>query len=286
MAEKGAARGMAQPVLTVGKTHSIGDLKMYGRVYPGTPLDGLTFSVNGRTLENDDHSITVYGLQPGEYHLVTPSDDPDFERQVLRPQCKRVVDAHAGKTNFWKRIYSICISPKSGSRDEKHPDLEFDTIRLSCDSDTYDSSSKRYAGFILYGWKDDVGYVRDKWELGGKRCKSAYMVIQDSSSAGVKRYIGQTPGQVHGAVYWNVFGKGADPYSAIGEGFSVEVGSIWGYTLKYTSGVFTGHTDVYRDSERDMAGLTQKCVEYIVKDWWNNSSTGKTYQVKDLVNWV
>ena len=32
-------------------------------------------------------------------------------------------------------------------------------------------------------------------------------------------------GQIHGAVYWNMFGKGQDPGRAVGEGFSVTIGS-------------------------------------------------------------
>ena len=88
----------------------------------------------------------------------------------------------------------------------------------------------------------------------------------------------EAPGAVHGAVYWSVFGRGADPKRAVGEGFSWQNGSYG-----WNSGVFNANDDAYHDGRREISHLARACVEKIMEDWMRNSSIGKTYSVKDLL---
>ena len=158
------------------------------------------------------------------------------------------------------------------------PDLTFKTIRLSCESHPY-RPGRNYGGFILYGLESD-GTVLQDWWLNGKHCKSAYLVIQDTGSEEVKRYIGKAPGQVHGAVYWNVFGKGADVEKAIGEGFSLKDN---GY--EWNSKTFNAKSDLYHDGKRNISNVMKMCVQQIWEDWRRKSAVGMTYSVKELLRW-
>ena len=145
MAQKRATHlppGMCLSV-TMRDSHSVRDLKqMYGKTHPGTSLDKLVITYSGRVLENNDLSITRYGVPPGEYRLV-----------------------------------------------------------------------------FLFG-----------------------------------------------------------------EGFSVTIKHIYGYTLGEVSGVFNSNDDAYHDSKRQMAELTKKCVKEIVDKWYYEQACGETFYVKDLMN--
>ena len=168
---------------------------------------------------------------------------------------------------------SIVIRPSASG----FPVLSFQTIRLSCESHPY-SSGRSYAGFILYGLQSD-GEVLEEWWLNGKHCKNAYLVIQDTDSEAVKRYMAAgAPGMVHGAVYWNVFGEGADVTKAIGEGFSLLNGAY-----KWNSYTFNANSDTYHDGQRVISSQMKECVGKILDDWRCNSSLGKTYRVKELL---
>ena len=74
MAQKGAIHlptGMCLSA-TMRDSHSVRDLKqMYGKTHPGTSLDKLVITYSGRVLENNDLTITRYGVPPGEYRLVS-----------------------------------------------------------------------------------------------------------------------------------------------------------------------------------------------------------------------
>ena len=183
----------------------------------------------------------------------------------------------AANTRWHKESGSIVVT----STKSEFPDLSFQTIRLSCASDPYRPGKDNYAGFILFGLKSDRIVTQDWW-LNGKHCKSAYLVIQDTDSEGVKRYIGKAPGQVHGAVYWNVFGEGADVTKAIGEGFAWRNGE-----LRLNSATFNIRKDsngAYHDGEKVISKEMEKCVGKILVDWRDHSSLGKTYKVKDLLD--
>lgn len=247
--------------------------------------EGHRILFGGQLLESH-RLLSDYGIQSGDLHLLplgnisgiatgTPGawsvDSPPLPHPVVLAAATTAVDTDEhGKA---------CAIKVISSRKCKCPDIRFDTIRLSCESHVYGGGNKRYAGFILYAWRDDNDDVNTEWRLGGTHCKSAYFVIQDTDSPDVKRYIGKAPGVVHGAVYWNVFGKDAEPGRAVGEGFAYVKGKC-----EWNSGVFNANHDAYHDSRRNISDLAKKCVSGIINDWRENSVIGKTYKVKNLLN--
>ena len=85
------------------------------------------------------------------------------------------------------------------------------------------------------------------------------------------------PGQVHGAVYWNVFGERAEVNKVIGEGFAYRNGEFqWNSFLNRSN-------DAYHDSVREISILGRICVESILKDWKETSEIGKTFSVARLL---
>ena len=221
---------------------------------------------------HNDHHIHKYGISPGELHLVSLG-------QGQHPTTKKkVVILAAATTKHPKRVDRIIVTSKDKPT---HPDLEFQTIRLSCESHQYDPSKEHnYAGFILYAWENDCGKVLEDWHLNGKHCKSAYLVIQGTDSPDVKRYTGKAPGQVHGAVYWNVFGEGADVDRAVGEGFAIK-----NEEYRWNSVTFNAKHDAYHDTRREISALAKKCVKQIEDDWKCicEPCAGKTYSVEELL---
>ena len=85
---------------------------------------------------------------------------------------------------------------------EQYPDIPVTTLHLSCASDVYEGPSNRYAGFVLYAHNRQT-----VWTLNGRKCRTGYVVVQDTDSPGVQRCISNSEGVVHGAVYKNVFGE-------------------------------------------------------------------------------
>ena len=203
-----------------------------------------------------------------------------FDRGPLRPAAARMRAVY--NNEGVEDAIRVISNQKPG-----HPDITFNTICLSSESHAFSEKESRYAGFILYAWTDDNGVVKDVWQLNGKHCKSAYFVIQGTDSPEVKQYRGsdKAPGQVHGAVYWNVFGEDEDVKKAVGEGFSFVDGEY-----KWNSTTFNANSDAYHDGIRKISHLAEKCVTRIVKDWkrisvrGQTSWRGKTYSVKGLLS--
>lgn len=160
------------------------------------------------------------------------------------------------------------------------PALSFpQTIRLSCESHAYNSSSESYAGFLIYGWKDSHGRVLSDWWLNGKHCKNAYLVVQSSESAEVNDCLrAEAPGGLQGAVYWSVFGKHSDMRRAVGEGFLYASKEV----CDWSSSIFST-TDFISDNDGNASDMAMKCVQRILDDWRNTSQVGKIYSVKDLL---
>ena len=63
--------------------------------------------------------------------------------------------------------------------------------------------------------------ARGKFRLVENGLKSGYIVIQDTDSENVKKWIGKECGQVHGAVYRNAFGESVKNAKVVGEGFAL-----------------------------------------------------------------
>ena len=181
-------------------------------------------------------------------------------------------------------VYSNRASSTSESSDEEEspalqlPDLIVKAYHLSCASDVYRGDNHNYAGFVLYSHDG-----KNEWDINGKKCKTGFLVIQDTESAGVKRHQGNAPGVVHGAVYKNVFGE--DVGNTVGEGFAVVKGEF-----KWNSGTFNSKEDTYHDNQRKISQDTERCVSEVLKAWMKAGESHqhlppeREYPVKELLN--
>ena len=162
-----------------------------------------------------------------------------------------------------------------------HPDLpsfSVKTIHISCKSDAYRGTAYDYAGVIIYSCNG-----KSEWQTAnGTRCKSGYLVIMDTETEKVRKYLGESPGCVHGAVYRSAFGEQRKEGSVIAEGFSVRKG-----VFKINSGVFNWTQDDYHDQKKSMNRNTAHCVEKVINYW---KEAGKDYlrcqnvKIQDLLN--
>ena len=97
--------------------------------------------------------------------------------------------------------------------------IRLKTMKFSCKSDTYHPGHS-YAGVIIYQYDG-----KSEWRTANNtHCKSGYIVIQDTDSENVKKWIGKEPGAVHGAVYRNDFGESVSEGNVVGEGFALRNG--------------------------------------------------------------
>ncbi|CAB4035795.1 Hypothetical predicted protein [Paramuricea clavata] len=152
-----------------------------------------------------------------------------------------------------------------------------ETMHISCKSDTY-KKRHNYGGVIIYQYDG-----KSEWRTANNtRCKSGYIAIQDTDSENVKKWIGKEPGQVHGAVYRNVFGE-SKTESVVGEGFAIQNGEI-----KFNSSVFNSpENSVFHDGQKWMNEWSKRCVRKIVKEWMTAGSSGvkgRNFDVKQLLS--
>lgn len=276
MADSGKTACGKALVISVRNADTVEDMKVKYALATGVSKNDIHISFREDILQDDD-PLHKYGIPSGQLTLVSlgqrehlyRADDFGVEGmgQIMKPICLA-----AATTESYDSETITVTSSRS-----KDPDISFSTIRLSCESHLYESG-KNFAGFILYGLEVE-GKVLQDWRLNGKHCKSAYFVVQSTDSDEVKRFIGRAPGQVHGAVYWNVFGEGAVVSNAIGEGFALK-----GRKYKWNSVTFNANSDSYHDGRRVISRLAKKCVRKILDDWQLNSSLGKTYTVKQLLS--
>lgn len=279
--------------ISVLSTDTVHEVKQKCSQITGISVDDISISFATKELENSQ-PLHNYGIASGEISLVSlglreNTDQDHYDVPGLDgPGCTLICN-FAGRVALRHCFAAISVAKpydKSStiyveSKKVGYPDLQFHTIRLSCESHPYSSEEKEYGGFILYGWDDGEGSVKDDWYLNGKHCKGAYLVIQGSNSPGIQRckiFNPPPPGMIHGAVYWNVFGIGEDPCNAVGEGFSLRYGRY-----HWNSVTFNANSDAYHDAKKQMAKLTAKCVRKILDDWKQHSVVGKTYRVKELL---
>lgn len=159
------------------------------------------------------------------------------------------VVSHAGFFSRWWNWYSK---------------ISVTTVHLSCSSHVYQPDHD-YAGFILYAHKG-----KTDWTLNGVHCKSGYIVVQDSNSEDVKRYIGKAEGQIHGPVYMNVFGE--DVGDTIGEAFSLKDGSFVRHSGTFNNRTYEKSEDhkasKYHDDDRStISEEGVKCLKEVIKEW-------------------
>lgn len=157
------------------------------------------------------------------------------------------------------------------------PSFPIKTIHISCSSDAYRGTDYNYAGVIIYSCGG-----KSEWQTAnGTRCKSGYLVIMDTGTEKVKKYQGESPGSVHGAVYRSAFGEQRKEGSVIGEGFSVMKGEF-----KTNSGVFNPTQDGYHDGTKSMHLNSTKCIKKVV-DYWMKARDDflrrQNFDVQDLL---
>ena len=158
------------------------------------------------------------------------------------------------------------------------PSFSVNTIHISCKSDAYRGTAYDYAGVIIYSSEG-----KSEWQTAnGTRCKGGYLVIMDTGTEKVKKYQGESPGSVHGAVYRRAFGEQRKEGNVIGEGFSVRKG-----VFKINSGVFNWTPDGYHDEKKSMNDKTAHCVEKVVNYWMEAGKDFlrcQNFKVQDLLN--
>ena len=160
--------------------------------------------------------------------------------------------------------------------------IDVETMHISCQSHTYQPGNN-YAGVIIYQYDG-----KSEWRTANNtHCKSGYIVIQDTDSENVKKWIGEEAGQVHGAVYRNAFGESLKKAKVVGEGFAYRNGKCEFEKFEINSSVFNNPKgSVYHDHRRRMHELSEHCVGKIVEHWKTNGSSyfrQSNFQVKELL---
>lgn len=139
------------------------------------------------------------------------------------------------------------------------------SFHVSCKSDTY-TGRDDLGGIVLYQYNG-----QSDWRLNDVHCRSGYIVLKKSAGldARVKRKTGLTSlsGQVHGAVYADVFGTNLDT-NVIGSGFAYQ-GSQW----KYNSRSFLAISDGYSTGNSTMSDLEKRWVSTAVNNWIRGNPT-------------
>ena len=172
-------------------------------------------------------------------------------------------------------------SIRMGETSEGYIDVK--TMHISCQSDTY-YPGHNYAGVIIYQYDG-----KSEWRTANNtHGKTGYIVIQDTDSENVKKWIGKEPGQIHGAVYRNAFGESVSEGNVVGEGFALKEGECKVQKFEINSGVFNNPKgSIYHDHRRRMHELTEHCVGKIVEHWktagpsWQRRQ--RSFQVKELL---
>ena len=133
------------------------------------------------------------------------------------------------------------------------------TMHISCQSDTY-QPGHNYGGVIIYQYKG-----KSEWRTANNiHCKSGYIVIQDTDSKSVKKWMGKEPGMVHGAVYRNAFGESVNDAEVVGEGFAIRKNE----ELEITSSVFNNPPNsAFHDFDRKMHRFSEHCIRKVVECW-------------------
>ena len=103
----------------------------------------------------------------------------------------------------------------------------------------------------------------------------------DTGTEKVKKYQGESPGIVHGAVYRSAFGEECTARQVNAEGFSVMKGE-----LQINSGVFNPAKDGYHDDKRTMHQISAYCIGKVIEFWKNAGKDyhrSRNFPVKDLL---
>ena len=213
--------------------------------------------------------------------------DPDTGK--LRIRKLKTGPDHAIYPSFSEEgFFATCFSLTSGKESIRIPEtsegsIDVKTMHISCQSHTY-QPGQNYAGVIIYQYNG-----KSDWRTANNtHCKSGYIVIQDTDSENVKKWIGKECGQVHGAIYRNAFGESVKEAKVVGEGFAVRSEKHKVEKFQTNSGVFNNpNGSIYHDDRKRMHELSEHCVGKIVEYWKTAGPSWITrhrnFQVKELL---
>ena len=159
------------------------------------------------------------------------------------------------------------------------PSFTVRTLHISCQSDTYRGSERKYGGIIIYT-RNGV----TNWRTANDtHCKSGYVVIMQTDTEVFKDLQAawpHEPGQVHGIIYRKAFGESCKGLKVVGEGFGIMNG-----VFKIISGAFNPADDNYHDNSSSMNPDSARYVEAVVNIWKDagpNFPAKQNYSVKEL----
>ena len=229
-----------------------------------------------------ENSVGILQFDPatGKFKVVTKENSDNFAGVDLStPGLSLAADLNVShdkeKLSLIKSVESWLYGKTSKE------EVAFETMRLSCKSDTY-QKGHRYGGVIIYLYKaKGETEWKSEWRTANNtHCKTGYILIQDTDSENVKEWIGKEPGQVHGAVYRNAFGESVNDAEVVGEGFAFRS------NFEIVSRTLNNAKDQFHDVNETMNKASAHCVRKIVTDYWKDrgsSYIGHTFKIKDLL---
>ncbi|CAB4013249.1 Hypothetical predicted protein [Paramuricea clavata] len=222
---------------------------------------------------NPTGSELVFDPRTGKLRVCRPTAFPNPDH-VIRTEIAASA-FYAGCFIVSPANDSIIIGETSEGR------IEVETMHISCKSDTCQPGHD-YGGIIIYQYNG-----KSEWRTANNtHCKSGYIVIQDTDSENVKKWM-KEPGQVHGAVYRNAFGESVTKANVVGEGFAVRNGESKVEKFEINSRVFNNPKDsIHHDHRRRMHELSEHCVGKIVEYWKTAGPSWvrqRNFEVKQLL---
>ena len=161
------------------------------------------------------------------------------------------------------------------------PSFSVKTLHISCQSDTYIGSDRKYGGIIIYARNGQTDWKTPN----GTHCKSGYVVILQTDTTAFKELQAKwpnEPGRVHGIIYRQAFGESCRGLRVVGEGFGIMDGQF-----KIISGAFNPTDDEYHDNNPAMNKDSARYVEAVVNIWKRagpNFPARQNYSVKELAD--
>ncbi|CAB4025960.1 Hypothetical predicted protein [Paramuricea clavata] len=229
-----------------------------------------------------ENSVRILQFDPatGKFKVVTKENSDNFAGvDSSTPGLCLAADV---KVSHEKEKLSLIKTVESWWRGKtRKEEVAFETLRLSCKSDTY-QEGHRYGGVIIYLYKakSESEWKSDWRTCNNTHCKTGYIVIQDTDSENVKKWIGKEPGKVHGAVYRNAFGESVNDADVVGEGFAFRS------NFEIVSRTLNNANDQFHDENETMNKPSAHCVRKIVTEYWKDGGSsyiGHTFKVKDLL---
>jgi hypothetical protein len=235
-------------------------------------LDPITGELTIRRLpmknyDNVTHNgMNAAGFFGGNFAAPAEKDKllifPTLTKLPTASSCDNFVNSKVAREGFFGGSFvappdkhNIVTTPQSYGKEE----VSVETMHISCKSDTY-KPTYNYGGVIIYHYNG-----KSEWRTANNtHCKSGYIVIQDTDSENVKKWIGKEPGAVHGAVYRNAFGESVNDAEVVGEGFAIRNDKL----VEINSSVFNNpQGSVFHDHRRRMHELSEECIKKVVEYW-------------------